>query len=143
MVLSPLGRPHAPDRSVDDVHDAGLTGTTAEEIATELLEESDAEEDAESTAADGTVSEDSKSGAEKPPAAPTTKAATNAEFVRAGMSEQAIQMQAELKKRIPQKGRSAVRGRKLWVWLPLKFPSVPQKGTWDVSSLKESKYFFS
>jgi DNA-directed RNA polymerase len=29
------------------------------------------------------------------------------------------------------------------VWLPLTFPPVPQKGSWDVSRLRESKYFFS
>ncbi|KAH6614314.1 hypothetical protein C7974DRAFT_404874 [Boeremia exigua] len=29
------------------------------------------------------------------------------------------------------------------VWLPLTFPPVPKKGTWDVSRLRESKYFFS
>jgi DNA-directed RNA polymerase len=29
------------------------------------------------------------------------------------------------------------------VWIPLTFPPVPKKGTWDVSRLRESKYFFS
>ncbi|KAL1597748.1 DNA-directed RNA polymerase [Paraconiothyrium brasiliense] len=29
------------------------------------------------------------------------------------------------------------------VWLPLAFPPVPKKGDWDVSRLRESKYFFS
>ncbi|KAI0171833.1 DNA/RNA polymerase [Hypoxylon sp. FL1284] len=29
------------------------------------------------------------------------------------------------------------------VWLPLTFPSVPKKGDFDVTRLKESKYFFS
>jgi DNA-directed RNA polymerase len=29
------------------------------------------------------------------------------------------------------------------VWVPLTFPPVPQKGGWDVSRLRESKYFFS
>ncbi|KAF2241091.1 DNA-directed RNA polymerase mitochondrial precursor [Trematosphaeria pertusa] len=28
-------------------------------------------------------------------------------------------------------------------WLPLTFPPVPQKGSWDVTRLRESKYFFS
>ncbi|KAF1948904.1 mitochondrial DNA-directed RNA polymeras-like protein [Byssothecium circinans] len=31
----------------------------------------------------------------------------------------------------------------LQVWLPLTFPPVPQKGSWDVSRLRDSKYFFS
>ncbi|KAJ4983014.1 DNA-directed RNA mitochondrial polymerase, partial [Stagonosporopsis vannaccii] len=29
------------------------------------------------------------------------------------------------------------------VWLPLTFPPVPKKGDWDVTRLRESKYFFS
>jgi DNA-directed RNA polymerase len=29
------------------------------------------------------------------------------------------------------------------VWVPLTFPPVPKKGSWDVSRLRESKYFFS
>jgi DNA-directed RNA polymerase len=29
------------------------------------------------------------------------------------------------------------------VWVPLTFPPVPEKGGWDVSRLRESKYFFS
>lgn len=29
------------------------------------------------------------------------------------------------------------------VWIPLTFPPVPKKGGWDVSRLRESKYFFS
>ncbi|RAQ93865.1 DNA-directed RNA polymerase mitochondrial precursor [Stemphylium lycopersici] len=29
------------------------------------------------------------------------------------------------------------------VWIPLSFPPVPKKGGWDVSRLRESKYFFS
>ncbi|KAI1776892.1 DNA/RNA polymerase [Hypoxylon cercidicola] len=31
----------------------------------------------------------------------------------------------------------------LKIWLPLTFPNVPKKGDFDVSRLKESKYFFS
>jgi DNA-directed RNA polymerase len=29
------------------------------------------------------------------------------------------------------------------VWIPLSFPPPPKKGSWDVSRLRESKYFFS
>lgn len=29
------------------------------------------------------------------------------------------------------------------VWIPLTFPPLPKKGTWDVTRLRESKYFFS
>jgi len=32
--------------------------------------------------------------------------------------------------------------RKTYVWLPLTFPEVPQKGTFDVAQLKQSRYFF-
>jgi DNA-directed RNA polymerase len=32
--------------------------------------------------------------------------------------------------------------KKLYVWLPMKFPDVPAKGDFDVSRLKLSKYFF-
>lgn len=32
--------------------------------------------------------------------------------------------------------------RKLYVWLPMAFPEVPAKGGFDVTRLKESKYFF-
>jgi len=32
--------------------------------------------------------------------------------------------------------------RKVYVWLPLKFPEVPEKGDFDVTRLKESQYFF-
>ncbi len=33
--------------------------------------------------------------------------------------------------------------RNMWVWLPLSFPEVPEKGSFDVSRLKDSQYFFS
>ncbi|KAI4729179.1 DNA/RNA polymerase [Aureobasidium sp. EXF-10728] len=32
--------------------------------------------------------------------------------------------------------------KKVYVWLPLKFPEVPAKGDFDVTRLKESRYFF-
>ncbi|OCK92985.1 DNA/RNA polymerase [Cenococcum geophilum 1.58] len=34
-------------------------------------------------------------------------------------------------------------GKNIQVWLPLTFPPVPKKGDFDVSRLKDSKYFFS
>ncbi|KAJ5811691.1 mitochondrial DNA-directed RNA polymerase [Penicillium riverlandense] len=30
-----------------------------------------------------------------------------------------------------------------WMWLPLKFAPVPAKGAWDLSRIRDSKYFFS
>jgi DNA-directed RNA polymerase len=42
----------------------------------------------------------------------------------------------------PTRGRNADGGT-ISVWIPLTFPAVPTKGGWDVSRLRESKYFFS
>ncbi|KAL8949960.1 MAG: hypothetical protein Q9222_003971 [Ikaeria aurantiellina] len=39
------------------------------------------------------------------------------------------------------KGKSPV--RKIWLWRPLTFPPVPKKGEFDVSRIRESRYFFS
>ena len=48
--------------------------------------------------------------------------------------------QAETKtKKRASKGQTQV----MQIWLPLTFPEVPRKGTWDVSRLRESQYFFS
>ncbi|KAL4903779.1 hypothetical protein BDW74DRAFT_155424 [Aspergillus multicolor] len=30
-----------------------------------------------------------------------------------------------------------------WLWLPMSFPPVPEKGNWEVSRIRDSKYFFS
>jgi DNA-directed RNA polymerase len=48
----------------------------------------------------------------------------------------------------PERTAVKIRGEKkatnlIQVWLPLTFPPVPKKGDWDVSRLRESKYFFS
>ena len=32
--------------------------------------------------------------------------------------------------------------RKIYVWLPMAFPEVPEKGDFDVRRLRASKYFF-
>ncbi|TIA50043.1 DNA/RNA polymerase [Aureobasidium pullulans] len=40
------------------------------------------------------------------------------------------------------KGAKKEQVRKVFVWLPLKFPEVPEKGDFDVTRLKESQYFF-
>ena len=34
-------------------------------------------------------------------------------------------------------------GAMIDLWLPLTLPKLPKKGTWDVTRLKGSKYFFS
>ncbi|CAO2654602.1 Nn.00g113350.m01.CDS01 [Neocucurbitaria sp. VM-36] len=45
----------------------------------------------------------------------------------------------------PKKSASRLAADKstIQVWIPLTFPPVPKKGGWDVSRLRESKYFFS
>lgn len=45
-----------------------------------------------------------------------------------------LKAKSEVKKRAPV--------RKVYVWLPLQFPKVPEKGTFDVRRLKQSTYFF-
>jgi len=35
------------------------------------------------------------------------------------------------------------RESKIFVWVPLTFPEVPQKGDWNIGRLKDSVYFFS
>ncbi|KAI1302981.1 DNA-directed RNA polymerase [Xylaria venustula] len=39
--------------------------------------------------------------------------------------------------------RKASRSDHISIWLPLTFPEIPEKGDFDVSELKSSKYFFS
>ena len=54
--------------------------------------------------------------------------------------------EAENLDRLPflKKSKKKVRSEpKILLWLPLTFPSVPQKGDFDVSRLKDSQYFFS
>ncbi|KAJ5098224.1 hypothetical protein N7532_005225 [Penicillium argentinense] len=31
----------------------------------------------------------------------------------------------------------------VWIWMPMRFPDVPTKGSWDVSRIRKSEYFFS
>ncbi|MCJ1426029.1 DNA-directed RNA polymerase [Sticta canariensis] len=35
------------------------------------------------------------------------------------------------------------RGRSVWLWLPMTFAPIPEKGDFDVSKLRDSQYFFS
>jgi DNA-directed RNA polymerase len=49
--------------------------------------------------------------------------------------------QSLIKKKSP--SRLAADKATTQVWIPLTFPPVPKKGGWDVSRLRESKYFFS
>lgn len=44
---------------------------------------------------------------------------------------------------------SAVRAKQnksvetIWIWMPLRIPQVPAKGAWDLTRIRDSKYFFS
>ncbi|KAF3902953.1 hypothetical protein ABW20_dc0101307 [Dactylellina cionopaga] len=54
--------------------------------------------------------------------------------------EKAATGQADAK---PKKKSSAMMGARVYVWVDIEFPEVPEKGEFDVKKLKESKYFFS
>ncbi|RSM14387.1 hypothetical protein CEP52_001472 [Fusarium oligoseptatum] len=43
----------------------------------------------------------------------------------------------------PRKSKVTNSKRVIPIWLPLKFPELPQKGDFDVTRLRDSKYFFS
>ncbi|KAL4885153.1 hypothetical protein BJY04DRAFT_214493 [Aspergillus karnatakaensis] len=47
-------------------------------------------------------------------------------------------LEAELNSNTPKSDDKGV-----WLWLPLQFPEVPKKGEWDLTRIRESKYFFS
>ncbi|GAB7343249.1 hypothetical protein MBLNU457_1307t1 [Dothideomycetes sp. NU457] len=53
---------------------------------------------------------------------------------------EAIEEEEELEKMV--KPKKAKRSRKQYVWLPFNIPNVPQKGSFDVTTLKQSRYFF-
>lgn len=66
------------------------------------------------------------------------KAAEDAEI--GGEAAETVPTIEELKKKAAATKKQPV--RKVYVWLPLKFPEVPEKGDFDVTRLKESQYFF-
>lgn len=39
--------------------------------------------------------------------------------------------------------RPALRSKQLYLWMPISFPPPPERGDFDVASLKDSQYFFS
>ena len=49
---------------------------------------------------------------------------------------------AQALKEVAKKERVRTAQSKVYLWLPLTFPPVPEKGTFDVSRLKQSRYFF-
>lgn len=42
-----------------------------------------------------------------------------------------------------EKPKKASKSQVTWMWLPMSFRDVPTKGTWDVSRIRQSEYFFS
>lgn len=70
------------------------------------------------------------------------------ESEEAAMEQATAEKAAKSKKKGSGKGtRSATtkdgKDKLVWLWLPCEFPDVPKKGAFDVSSLKDSEYFFS
>ncbi|KAK8033292.1 DNA-directed RNA polymerase [Apiospora marii] len=66
--------------------------------------------------------------------------------VRSGENPQYAQslMQAgHFEKTVSGKKKQQVKPRVTNIWLPLKIPTIPEKGEFDVSELKTSQYFFS
>ncbi|KAL9615026.1 MAG: hypothetical protein Q9167_000558 [Letrouitia subvulpina] len=55
-------------------------------------------------------------------------------------NEERLQAEAEKKRDLKRKQRKE---QKINLWLPISFPPVPQKGSFDVSRIGLSKYFFS
>ncbi|KAK6350230.1 DNA-directed RNA polymerase [Orbilia brochopaga] len=68
------------------------------------------------------------------------KASTKASKAKAGAEEKEAKDGEEAKKKKP-----SPKGiwQRVYVWVDMEFPEVPQKGGFDVSRLKDSKYFFS
>ncbi|KAL1969645.1 hypothetical protein VTN77DRAFT_8198 [Rasamsonia byssochlamydoides] len=81
----------------------------------------------------------------KDPAVSSLFADFDPQFSEAGaddsMEGEAME-EEELDSEDPPKKKKTPR-RLVWLWLPLKFREVPEKGEFDVKRLRESKYFFS
>lgn len=41
------------------------------------------------------------------------------------------------------KKKKAAQKSYVWLWLPMQFRDVPQKGSWDLTRIRDSRYFFS
>lgn len=99
---------------------AEMTGQTLGELPDNI----DAVEDIAPDAEDASAAADTLSAAEPEAADDVVDEAT--------IDEQTVEKEAKPKKF----------EKKLYVWLPMKFPEVPAKGDFDVKRLKLSKYFF-
>lgn len=89
----------------------------------EIPDGAEATENSES-AEDADAAEDEVSAAEPDAAEDVVDAATSA------------------KAKTAKKPAGSKYNHKVYVWLPLQFPAVPEKGDFDVTRLKQSKYFF-
>ncbi|KAK7958299.1 DNA-directed RNA polymerase [Apiospora saccharicola] len=56
---------------------------------------------------------------------------------------QSLMQAGHFEKTVTGKKRKSVNTRVTNIWLPLKIPTIPKKGDFDVSELKTSQYFFS
>ena len=99
-----------------------------EELSLEEPDDSVTTEDS----GDGQMAESHSSLSQKPPAE-EEEAAKDAELREA-------QKEKEKKKKAREAREAA---KKIYFWAPISFPTPPKKGTFDVSRLKESVYFFS
>lgn len=84
---------------------------------------------------DGDESALAEDGEDESGASPRAPAET--EFAGDGSEGEFLK---QMKQKTLKKRKQAV--RKAYVWLPLQFPAVPEKGTFDVRRLKDSTYFF-
>jgi DNA-directed RNA polymerase len=102
---------------------AGISPTEVVPSDSESASELMAEAISQSTAADTT---------------PDTEVEASSQDSEPGNASQDIEASADAEEEDTTVIKSTIQA-----WLPLTFPPVPQKGGWDVSRLRESKYFFS
>lgn len=86
--------------------------------------------------------DENASAVEAESASGTEAAAMSDRFMEAMKSSLFEQTLTEEKKETAKKSKPTKRAA-VPVWLPLTIPSIPKKGDFDVSRLRESKYFFS
>ncbi|KAK1142727.1 DNA-directed RNA polymerase [Aspergillus melleus] len=69
----------------------------------------------------------------------------NGDAEHAGDAEEgdAAEGEAEEEDGLPKKRTRKQAVPTTWLWLPLRFREVPKRGTWDLTRIRDSKYFFS
>ncbi|KAL3953904.1 hypothetical protein ACCO45_011860 [Purpureocillium lilacinum] len=107
------------DIGLGDIPEGEDEMSMAKEIRDEMMEEDDGEGDAEGSSA--------------------TDAMEMSERLMDDMKSTYFETQMTGQKR----SRAKARRTPVPVWLPLTIPAIPEKGDFDVTRLRESKYFFS